>query len=77
MFFLIRYYCPGQAKEPDHRLRERIQNHLLEFLGDRRISKDTWVRSDERARSVIIRWLAKATLEQSLKVVDRVAAKHQ
>jgi hypothetical protein len=26
---------------------------------------------------VIIRWLAKATLEQFLKVVDRVAAKHQ
>jgi EH_Signature domain len=68
---------PWTSKEPDHRLRETIQNYLLEFLGDPRINKDAWVRSDEAARSVIIRWLAKATLEQFLKVVDRVAAKHQ
>jgi hypothetical protein len=42
-----------------------------------RINKGSWVRSDDVARSVITRWLARATLEQFLKVVDRVAAKHQ
>jgi hypothetical protein len=67
---------PWTSKEPDRRLRETIQS-LLEFLGDPRINKDAWVRSDETARSIIIRWLAKATLKQFLKVVDRVAAKHQ
>jgi hypothetical protein len=68
---------PWISKEPEDCVRERIQNCLLEFLGDPRMDKDTWVRSDEAARSVIIRWLAKATLAQFLKVVDRVAAKHQ
>jgi hypothetical protein len=68
---------PWVAADPDRLLREKIQNSLLELLGDPRINDPAWVRSDDAARAVITRWLAKATLEQFLKVVDRVAAKHQ
>jgi hypothetical protein len=68
---------PWVTTDPDHLLREKIQNCLLEILGDPRINNPAWVRSDDAARAVITRWLAKATLEQFLKVVDRVAAKHQ
>jgi hypothetical protein len=68
---------PWVATDPDRLLRDKIQDCLLELLGDPRINNPAWVRSDDAARAVITRWLAKATLEQFLKVVDRVAAKHQ
>jgi hypothetical protein len=68
---------PWVGTDPDHLLRDKIQNCLLELLGDPRINNPSWVRSDEAARAAITRWLVKATLEQFLKVVDRVAARHQ
>jgi hypothetical protein len=68
---------PWTSKTPDNHLRNRIQNCVLEFLGDPRMDKVSWLRSDAAAQAVIVRWLAEATLEQFLKVVDRVAPKHQ
>lgn len=63
--------------EPHQQLRLKIQNFLLEDFGDPRIDRSSWVSTDETARAVLIRWLAQATLEQFLRVVDRVAPRHQ
>jgi hypothetical protein len=68
---------PWIDKTPDVALRQTIQSFLLEKLSDPRIDGGAWLGSEEAAREVITRWLAQATLEQFLKVVDRVAAKHQ
>jgi SNF2 domain-containing protein/EH signature protein/restriction endonuclease/helicase-like protein len=58
-------------------MRQTIQNYLLDVLGDPRIEHGAWLRTDDSARDVFIRWLAQATLEQFLKVVDRLAPRHQ
>jgi hypothetical protein len=68
---------PWDSMEPPQEIRDRIQSFLLDKLGDPRIDGGSWIGTDEVARDVMIRWLAQATLEQFLKVVDRVAAKHQ
>jgi hypothetical protein len=68
---------PWDRQEPPQEVRDRIQSFLLESLGDPRIDGGAWIGTDEAARDIMIRRLAQATLEQFLKVVDRVAAKHQ
>jgi hypothetical protein len=68
---------PWTREDPSEGIRQRIQNYLLETLGDPRIDRGAWVGTQDAAREVLIRWLAQATLEQFLKVVDRVAPPHQ
>jgi hypothetical protein len=68
---------PWTQTDPDQELRQKIQSYLLDNWSDPRIDGGWWIGTDEAAREVMIRWLAQATLEQFLKVVDRVAAKHQ
>jgi hypothetical protein len=68
---------PWTKKDPDHACRQKLQSYLLDNWSDPRIDGGSWIGTDEAARDVLIRWLAQATLEQFLKVVDRVAAKHQ
>jgi hypothetical protein len=68
---------PWRTRTPEELVREKIQRFLVENLGDPRIDRGAWLGTDEAAREVITRWLAQATLEQFLKVVDRVAEKHQ
>jgi hypothetical protein len=68
---------PWTQKEPNQEVRRKIQSYLLDNWSDPRIDGGWWIGTDEAARDVLIRWLAQATLEQFLKVVDRVAAKHQ
>jgi hypothetical protein len=68
---------PWCEREPEQRVRERIQSYLLETFDDPRIDGGAWLGTDDAAREVMIRWLAQATLEQFLRVVDRVAPKHQ
>jgi hypothetical protein len=68
---------PWTQKDPSEKVRQRIQNYLLDTLGDPRIDRGSWVGTQVSAREVLIRWLAHATLEQFLKVVDRVAPPHQ
>ena len=68
---------PWRQRDPDQAIRDKIQGYLLDNLGDPRIELAPWVRTDDTAREVMIRWLARATLEQFLKVVDRVATKEQ
>jgi EH_Signature domain len=68
---------PWTEQIPDQNIRQRTQSFLLDKLGDPRIDRGAWLGVEDAARDVMIRWLAQATLEQFLKVVDRVAAKHQ
>jgi EH_Signature domain len=68
---------PWVDSDPPTEIRKRIQSFLLDVVSDPRIDRASWVGTDDTAREVMIRWLAQATLEQFLKVVDRVAAAHQ
>jgi hypothetical protein len=68
---------PWADRDPPTVIRDRIQTFLLDTFNDPRIDRGSWVGTDETAREIIVRWLAQATLEQFLKVVDRVAAAHQ
>jgi hypothetical protein len=68
---------PWSERDPDQVIRQKIQSYLLENLDDPRIDGGSWTGTDGAAREVMVRWLAQATLEQFLRVVDRVATKHQ
>ena len=68
---------PFVQNDPSEIIQRKVQNHLLEILSDPRIDKVQWIGAEEEATDVMVRWLAEATLEQFLKVVDRVAAKQQ
>jgi hypothetical protein len=68
---------PWADREPNGDIRHKIQTFLLDNLNDPRIDGSGWLGISDAAREVIIRWIAQATLEQFLKVVDRVAPKHQ
>jgi hypothetical protein len=68
---------PWSKRDPDQEIRRRIQSYLFDTLGDPRVDGGMWTGTDDDARAVMIRWLAQATLEQFLRVVDRVAAKQQ
>jgi hypothetical protein len=68
---------PWVDKDPPTDIRKSIQSFLLDVVGDPRIDRASWLGTDDTARGVMVRWLAQATLEQFLKVVDRVAAAHQ
>lgn len=71
------FLLPWTTKAPEPALRQMIQSFLLDKLSDPRIDGGAWLGTDNAAREVITRWLAQATLEQFLKVVDRVAPRHQ
>jgi hypothetical protein len=68
---------PWSERDPTQEIRQRIQSYLLDNLDDPRIDGGSWTGTDDAAREVMVRWLAQATLEQFLRVVDRVATKHQ
>jgi EH_Signature domain len=68
---------PWTDRRPPDDVRTKIQTSLLDTLSDPRIDGGAWLGTDDAARHVMIRWLAEATLEQFLKVVDRVAPKNQ
>jgi hypothetical protein len=68
---------PWVDREAPSDVRQRIQNYLFDALNDPRVDGGSWIGTEASARDVMIRWLAQATLEQFLKVVDRVAPKHQ
>jgi hypothetical protein len=68
---------PWASNDPDVAIKDVIQRFLIENLSDPRIDRGAWLATHQTARETIIRWLAQATLEQFLKVVDRVAERHQ
>jgi hypothetical protein len=68
---------PWSERDPPIGLHQKIVSFLLDILNDPRIDGGLWLRTDQVAQDVMIRWLAQATLEQFLKVVDRIATRHQ
>ena len=68
---------PWTKGNPDEDIRQKIQSFLLNKLSDPRVDGGAWLGTKDAALGVMTRWLAQATLEQFLKVVDHVAAKHQ
>ncbi|WFU42743.1 EH signature domain-containing protein [Bradyrhizobium sp. CB82] len=68
---------PWARSDPDPAIKDVIQRFLIENLSDPRIDRGAWLGTRQAALETIIRWLAQATLEQFLKVVDRVAERHQ
>lgn len=58
---------------PPEGTKEKIKDFLLHYLKDPRIHKADWTGVSDEARSVMLRWLTKDSLEQFLEVVDRVA----
>lgn len=71
------FLLPWTRRNPEPEVRQKIQSFLLDKLSDPRIDGGPWLGAQEAALDVMTGWLAQATLEQFLKVVDRVAAKHQ
>jgi hypothetical protein len=68
---------PFAENDPNDEIQRRVQNFFLEQFGDPRIDQAPWISVEETAIDVMVRWIAQATLEQFLKVVDRVAARQQ
>jgi hypothetical protein len=68
---------PWSRQIPEEAIRQKIQSFLLDNLSDPRVDAGAWIGVDPVARDVMIRWLAQATLEQFLRVVDSVAERQQ
>lgn len=65
---------------PPKPTQKSIENFLLTHYGDPRVASvagSKWHHVDEDAKSVILRWLVGAALEQFLQVVDKVAMPSQ
>lgn len=68
---------PWVDREPEPALRQRVEGFLLEHLRDPRLFHQVWQGVDEAAKAVILRWLAKASIEAFLRVFDKHAKSHQ
>lgn len=68
---------PWTGQDPDDALRKRIEGFLLERFQDPRLSHKVWQGVDDGAKAVLLRWLAKASLEAFLRVFDKHAKPHQ
>lgn len=64
-------YC-----QPTEESQSFIEGHLLSLLHDLRIDPSRWKGVNDDAKSVMRRWLTKASLEQFLDVVDSTAQSH-
>jgi hypothetical protein len=68
---------PWQNGDPPDELRQYIRSVLLTALNDPRIAHGEWVGVCDEATGIMVRWLARASLEQFLAVVDHTALEHQ
>ncbi len=50
---------------------------LLQLFGDPRIDRSAWFGVDEKARQVILRWIARETLEFFFKIIDLTVEKSE
>jgi hypothetical protein len=66
-----------EADPFDAALRRSIEVFLLRHLKDPRLHRDGWLGVDPDAQAVMLRWLARASLETFLRVFDRHAVSHQ
>ncbi|WP_339854366.1 EH signature domain-containing protein [Porticoccus hydrocarbonoclasticus] len=60
---------PFIEKDPDGELKERIQEFLLKYFDDPRLSRSRWQGVDELAIEVMFRWLVRSTLQDFFRVV--------
>ena len=63
---------PYQDRTPEPEIKSEIERYLLQRLGDPRLNKFRWNPVDESANAVMRRWLNKVSLEQFLRIVDKV-----
>jgi hypothetical protein len=68
---------PWLSTDPSDELRDHIRGALLNFLNDPRVRPAEWNGVDQHAKRVMFRWLARASLEQFLAVVDQTAPGQQ
>jgi len=68
---------PWQSNDPPEELRDYIRATLLKFLNDPRVQPAEWNGVSSHAKGVMFRWLARASLDQFLAVVDQTAPGHQ
>jgi len=64
---------PWREQRPEAALMKAITEFLLKHLGDPRIERQRWIGVNEAAQQVMRRWLTKASLEQFIAVVSKVA----
>jgi EH_Signature domain len=76
-YFADAVLIPWQSSDPSEELRDYIRATLLKFLSDPRVQPEEWNGVDSHAKAVMFRWLARASLEQFLAVVDQTAPGHQ
>lgn len=71
------FLLPWERRDPPADIRRVVERFLLETFKDPRIHPAQWAPVEDATRAVMTRWLAQATLEQFLRVVDRVAPNQQ
>lgn len=76
-YFADAVLIPWQSSDPPEELRNYIRATLLRFLSDPRVQPAEWNGVNSHARAVMFRWLARASLDQFLAVVDQTAPGHQ
>jgi hypothetical protein len=76
-YFADAVLIPWQSSDPPEGLRDYIRATLLKFLSDPRVKQAEWNGISTRAKAVMFRWLARASLDQFLAVVDQTAPGHQ
>jgi hypothetical protein len=76
-YFADAVLTPWQLNDPPEELRDYIRATLLKFLSDPRVQPEEWNAVNSHAKAVMFRWLARASLDQFLAVVDQTAPGHQ
>jgi hypothetical protein len=64
---------PLDVSAPPGGIQGAVQAFLLQHLRDPRLTRDRWLGVSEVAKSVILRWLVGATLDDFFHVLDRTA----
>lgn len=68
---------PWENNDPPDDLRAQLTQFFVDTYKDPRITPLAWEKVDDLAKNVLLRWLAKGSLEQFLQVVDKTAPGHQ
>jgi hypothetical protein len=68
---------PWERADPPDDLRAHLTQFFVETYKDPRLSPLAWEEVNVIAKNVMLRWLAKGSLEQFLQVVDKTAPGHQ
>ena len=64
----------ADSSVPTRKIQTRTRDFMLRHFRDPRLHSGLWNDVDESALAVMLRWLAKASLEQFLQIVDDIAS---